>query len=94
MSAKTMKITGWKAVPLILLVVGFGIFRFVSARQALAVDYLIENPVIKIKDYEQLSPGTNRRTLQRDIKALIEKGVLKMEGAARAVCYKLKIKGL
>ena len=35
MSAKTLKITGWKAVPHILIVVGFGIFRFVSARQAL-----------------------------------------------------------
>ena len=35
MSAKTMKITGWKAIPLIIVVVGFGIFRFVSARQAL-----------------------------------------------------------
>lgn len=35
MSPKTMKITGWKAIPLIIVVVGFGIFRFVSARQAL-----------------------------------------------------------
>lgn len=65
-----------------------------SARQALAVGYLLENLAFRIEDYEQLCPGTNRRTLQRDIKALLEKGVLKMEGAARAVRYKLKIKGL
>lgn len=65
-----------------------------SARQALAVGYLFENRVIKIEDYEQLCPGTNRRTLQRDIKALLEKGILNIEGAARAVRYKLKIKGL
>ncbi len=65
-----------------------------SARQALAVGYLLENLTLRIEDYEQLCPGANRRTLQRDIKALLEKGVLKMEGAARAVRYKLKIKGL
>ena len=65
-----------------------------SARQALAVGYLLENLALRIEDYEQLCPGTNRRTLQRDIKVLHEKGVLKMEGAARAVRYKLKIKGL
>ncbi len=35
MSPRTMKITGWKAVPILLLVVGFGGYRFVTARQAL-----------------------------------------------------------
>lgn len=65
-----------------------------SARQALAVGYLLENPVIRIEDYEQLCPGINRRTLQRDIKGLVERGVLKTEGSARAARYKLKIKGL
>jgi len=65
-----------------------------SARQALAVGYLLENPVLRIEDYEQLCPGINRRTLQRDIKGLVERGVLKTEGSARAARYKLKIKGL
>jgi Fic family protein len=65
-----------------------------SARQALAVGYLLENPAIRIEEYEQLCPGTNRRTLQRDIKELLEKGILKQEGSARAVRYRLKIKGL
>jgi Fic family protein len=65
-----------------------------SARQALAVGYLLENSTLRIEEYEQLCPATNRRTLQRDIKALVEKGVLKQAGSARAVRYKLKIKGL
>lgn len=65
-----------------------------SPRQALAVGYLLENFSLRIEDYEQLCPGTNRRTLQRDIKGLLEKGVLKAEGSARAVRYKLNIKGL
>jgi Fic family protein len=64
-----------------------------SARQALAVGYLLENMAFKIEDYEQLCPDTNRRTLQRDIKGLLEKGVLKAEGSARAVRYKLNIEG-
>jgi Fic family protein len=65
-----------------------------SARQALAVGFLLENPALRIEEYEQLCPNTHRRTLQRDIKGLLEKGVLKQEGLARAVRYKLKIKGL
>ena len=65
-----------------------------STRQVLAVGYLFENPAIRIEEYEKLCPGTNRRTLQRDIKELLEKGILKQEGSARAVRYKLKIKGL
>jgi Fic family protein len=65
-----------------------------SARQALAVEHLLENPGLSIEDYEQLIPGTNRRTLQRDIKGLVEKGVVKAEGSARSAHYRLKIKGL
>jgi predicted transcriptional regulator len=65
-----------------------------SARQALAVGHLLESPVLRIEDYEELCPGTNKRTLQRDIKSLLEKGVLKAEGSARAVRYILEIKGL
>jgi Fic family protein len=65
-----------------------------SARQALAVGYLLENPVLRIEDYEKLCPETNKRTLQRDIKSLVDKGVLKAEGSARAARYLLRIKGL
>ncbi len=65
-----------------------------SARQAQAVGYLLENMAFNIEDYEQLCLDTNRRTLQRDIKGLLQKGVLKAEGSARAVRYKLNIEGL
>ena len=63
-------------------------------QQAEAVGYLLESPIFRIEDYERMCPGTHRRTLQRDIKGLIEKGVLKAEGSARAIHYKLKIKGI
>lgn len=65
-----------------------------SLRQALAVGHLIENPLLQIEDYERLCPGVHRRTLQRDIKGLVEKGVLKAEGSGRAIHYRLKIKGV
>lgn len=65
-----------------------------SARQAVAVGYLLEGLALRMEDYEKLCPDANRRTLQRDIKGLLEKGVLKTEGSARAIHYKLKIKGL
>jgi len=65
-----------------------------SARQALAVEHLLENPVLRIEDYEKLCPGTNKRSLQRDLKVLFQKGLLKSEGSARAIRYRLKIKGL
>lgn len=65
-----------------------------SLRQALAVGHLIENPLLQIEDYERLCPGVHRRTLQRDIKGLEEKGVLKAEGSGRTIHYRLKIKGV
>ncbi|MFP4086945.1 MAG: Fic family protein [Desulfobacteraceae bacterium] len=65
-----------------------------SARQVLAVGHLLANPILRIEDYAHLCPDVNRRTLQRDIKGLVEKDIVKAEGAAKAVRYKLKIKGL
>lgn len=65
-----------------------------SARQALAVGHLLEQPELRIEDFEALCPDVNRRTLQRDLEDLVSRRVLKMNGAARAVRYRLGIKGL
>jgi Fic family protein len=65
-----------------------------NPRQALAVGYLLENPELRIEDFQRLSPEVNRRTLQRDLRGMLEKAVLKAKGAARAVVYALRIKGL
>jgi len=64
-----------------------------NPRQALAVEYLLGHPDMHIEHLERLSPGVNRRTLQRDLRGLIERGVLESTGAARAVTYRLRIKG-
>jgi Fic family protein len=65
-----------------------------NPRQILAVEHLLENTELRVEDFEQLCPGVNRRTLQRDLQGLIERRVLKASGAARAVRYRLQIKGL
>jgi Fic family protein len=65
-----------------------------SQRQALAVEHLLAEPELRIEDFEALCPEVNRRTLQRDLEDLVARRVLRMSGAARAVRYRLGIKGL
>jgi Fic family protein len=65
-----------------------------NERQGLAIEHLLKNPFLAIEDFERLCPRVNRRTLQRDLKGMLGKGLLKSKGAARAVEYALKIKGL
>jgi DNA-binding HxlR family transcriptional regulator len=36
---------------------------------------ILEHGSLTIQDFERLCPEVNRRTLQRDLKAMIEKGV-------------------
>lgn len=47
-----------------------------SDRRAAALGHVIEHGRLTIQDYERLCPGKNRRTLQRDSKALSKKGPL------------------
>lgn len=64
-----------------------------SERQEKAVGYVLEHGSLTIQDYEALCPDTNRRTLQRDLKGLVEKGLLEAEGATNRLQYKLGRKG-
>ena len=50
--------------------------HMLSDRQAVALGHVIEHGRLAIRDYERLCPGTNRRTLQRDLKDLVVKGLL------------------
>jgi DNA-binding HxlR family transcriptional regulator len=65
-----------------------------NPRQVLAVGHLLERDELRIEELEVLCPGVNRRTLQRDLRDLVQQGVIKRIGAARAVRYILQIKGL
>ena len=49
---------------------------------------------LRIEELEVLCPDVNRRTLQRDLRDLVQQGVIQSIGAARSVRYLLKIKGL
>jgi len=42
-----------------------------------------------IQDYESLRPGINRRTLQRDLSDMVEKGIVTQEGMKKAARYRL-----
>ena len=53
-----------------------------SDRQAAAVGHVIEHGRLTIQDFTGLCPETNLRTLQRDLKALVDKGLLVGGGTA------------
>ncbi len=46
-----------------------------SERQAKALGHALEHGSLTIQDYEALCPGINRRSLQRDLKAMLDKGL-------------------
>ncbi|HXU34709.1 MAG TPA: Fic family protein [Thermoanaerobaculia bacterium] len=58
-----------------------------SDRQALALGHVIEHGRLAIPDYEGLCPGTSRRTLQRDLRELVEKRLLAAQGHTNRLEY-------
>ena len=59
-------------------------------RQIKVLDYLLEKEKLTIQDYEDICPGVTRRSLQRDLKDLLEKGLIEGEGATHHQKYRLK----
>ncbi len=53
-----------------------------SERQALALAHVMEHGGMTILEYESLCDGVNRRTLQRDLKGLIQKGLIEERGTS------------
>ena len=58
-----------------------------SDRQALALGHVMEHGKLTIQDFELLSPGTHRRTLQRDLRDLAAKRLLRQTGATNRLQY-------
>ena len=58
-----------------------------SDRQALAIGHVMEHGRLTIQALEALCTGVNRRTLQRDLKTLVEKGLLATEGQTNRLEY-------
>jgi Fic family protein len=65
-----------------------------NERQAVVVEALLEGGRLDIEEVEALVPGVTRRTLQRDLRGLVDAGIAVAEGAARATHYSLSDKGL
>lgn len=53
-----------------------------SERQAKALGHVLERGSLTIQDYEALCPGINRWTLQRDLKAMLDQGLLAESGTS------------
>ena len=51
-----------------------------SDRQALALGRVLDKGRLTIQELEALCPGVNRRTLQRDLKTMVDKGLLVEQG--------------
>ena len=62
-----------------------------NGRQTKAIEYLLQNGRLTIQDYEVLCPEVNRRSLQRDLKIMIEKELLDAEGATNQLVYLVRI---
>ncbi len=58
-------------------------------RQVLALRHVLESGRVTINEFEHLCPGVQRRTLQRDLRGLIEKGLLLRRGSTNRLEYVL-----
>jgi Fic family protein len=64
-----------------------------NERQAAALRYLFEHKEMRIRDLAALCPGATRRTLQRDLKHMVDKDLLVAEGATNRLVYRLGTPG-
>jgi Fic family protein len=71
-----VKLRGERAIRRDVLARQYGL----SDRQALALGCALDEGRLTIQDFEALAPGVNRRTLQRDLKSLVELGLLEERG--------------
>jgi len=62
-----------------------------SERQRKGVDFALAKGTISMKEFEVICKGTTRRTLERDMKALVEKKIFKPEGATNKLVYVLQL---
>jgi len=61
-----------------------------NQRQAGALRQILQTGEISIQSFAQLYPAVNRRTLQRDLKGLVEQGLLITTGATNQLVYRLR----
>ena len=60
-----------------------------NERQGKALGFLLQNGKLTIQDFESICPDVNRRSLQRDLKGMLDKTLIASEGATHHQEYKL-----
>jgi len=60
-----------------------------NSRQSRAIEHLLPESRLTIQDFERLCPDVSRRTLQRDLSALVSKGLVTQVGETNKLTYKL-----
>ena len=61
-----------------------------SDRQKLAIEYIVKHGGITIQQFEAICPEVTRRTLQRELKELINKNILSTTGATSNLIYEMQ----
>ncbi len=64
-----------------------------SDRQAKALGHILQHGSLTIQDFEDLCPDVNRRSLQRDLKVMVDAGLLVSEGATNKLVYRMNEAG-
>ncbi len=64
-----------------------------SDRQAKALGYILEHGSLTIQEFESLCSDVNRRSLQRDLRAMVDMRLLVSEGATNKLVYRMKEAG-
>ena len=62
-----------------------------SDRQKLAIEYIAKHGGITIQQFEAICPDVTRRTLQRELKELINKNILSTTGATSNLIYEMQV---
>lgn len=61
-----------------------------TERQRKAIEFLLKNGTLVIQNFEKLCPEINRRSLQRDLKDMSNKGLISSKGATNKLTYILR----
>jgi len=64
-----------------------------SERQAKAIGHILVHGSLTIQDFERLCSDINRRSLQRDLRAMLDMKLLVSEGATNKLVYRMKQSG-
>jgi len=59
-----------------------------SERQKLAIEYITKQGSLTIQEFEKICPGVTRRTLQRELKGLMDKEIIVSSGATSNLLYR------